>query len=47
MVWDLRLIREELKKMGLDWARPPYPATIEPLPKKVHLRVLTHSLPAG
>jgi WD40 repeat protein len=24
-VWDLRLIREELAGMGLDWALPPYP----------------------
>src|SRR5436190_1344753 len=25
LVWDLRLIREQLAKMGLDWNRPPYP----------------------
>jgi len=25
-LWDLRLIRERLKEMGLDWAMPPYPA---------------------
>ena len=25
LVWDLRLVREELAKMGLDWNRPPYP----------------------
>jgi WD40 repeat protein len=24
-VWDLRLIREGLEEMGLDWAAPPYP----------------------
>jgi len=25
LVWDLRLIRQQLAKMGLDWNRPPYP----------------------
>ncbi len=25
LVWDLRLIRQQLAKMGLDWKRPPYP----------------------
>src|SRR6266568_2467796 len=25
LVWDLRLLREELAKMGMDWARPPFP----------------------
>ena len=24
-LWDLRLIRQELKSMGLDWDLPPYP----------------------
>src|SRR5207245_9555259 len=24
-VWDLRLIRQELREMGLDWDLPPYP----------------------
>ena len=24
-LWDLRYIREELTKMGLDWDLPPYP----------------------
>ena len=24
-VWDLRLIREQLAKMGLDWDMPSYP----------------------
>lgn len=24
-VWDLRTLREELAKLGLDWNRPPYP----------------------
>jgi len=25
LVWDLRLLRQELAKMGMDWARPPFP----------------------
>jgi serine/threonine protein kinase/WD40 repeat protein/tetratricopeptide (TPR) repeat protein len=25
LVWDLRLIRDELRPMGLDWDAPPYP----------------------
>jgi serine/threonine protein kinase/WD40 repeat protein len=25
LVWDLRLLRQQLAKMGLDWNRPPYP----------------------
>jgi len=29
LVWDLRLIREQLAKMGLDWNRPPYPPAAE------------------
>jgi WD40 repeat protein len=45
IVWDLRLLREDLKSLGLDWARPPYPpAAAEPVPKAVRFRVLTHSL---
>ena len=46
-VWDLRLLRAELKGMSMDWAAPPYP----PLPaqeharKSVHFRVRTNSVP--
>jgi serine/threonine protein kinase/WD40 repeat protein len=46
-VWDLRLLREELKGMSMDWAAPPYP----PLPAQeharnsVHFRVRTNSVP--
>jgi hypothetical protein len=29
LVWDLRLICEQLAKMGLDWNRPPYPPATE------------------
>ncbi len=28
-VWDLRLMREQLAKMGLDWDSPPYPQATE------------------
>jgi WD40 repeat protein len=46
LVWDLRLLREDLKKMGMDWLRPPYPpaAAISLPPARV--RVLTNSGPA-
>ena len=27
-VWDLRLIRQQLAKMGLDWDAPPYPPAV-------------------
>lgn len=30
-VWDLRLLREELAKLALDWDQPPYPAPSRPL----------------
>jgi WD40 repeat protein len=29
-VWDLRLIRQQLAAMGLDWDLPPYPPAAEP-----------------
>jgi serine/threonine protein kinase/WD40 repeat protein len=48
LVWDLRRLREELRGMGLDWARPPYPpAAAGPAPKAFHLRVLTNSPPSA
>jgi serine/threonine protein kinase/WD40 repeat protein len=36
-LWDLRLIRQELKEMGLDWDLPPYP----PLERTVALGPVT------
>jgi len=39
LVWDLRLIREELVKMGLDWARPPYPPAAGPPASPFPIRV--------
>jgi hypothetical protein len=47
VVWDLRLLREELKQMGLDWTRPPYPPAAVEAPKAVQLRVMTNSQPAS
>jgi serine/threonine protein kinase/WD40 repeat protein len=29
-VWDLRLIREQLQEIGLDWDLPPYPPSMPP-----------------
>jgi WD40 repeat protein len=31
-VWDLRAIRQELDRLGLDWDLPPYPATAASVP---------------
>jgi len=25
-MWDLRLLRDQLTELGLDWSRPPFPA---------------------
>jgi hypothetical protein len=41
-VWDLRLIRQHLANMGLDWDAPPYPPadpgkTLVPLKLEVRL----------
>jgi serine/threonine protein kinase/WD40 repeat protein len=33
-VWDLRAIRQELNRLGLDWDLPPYPATVAKVPVK-------------
>jgi serine/threonine protein kinase/WD40 repeat protein len=46
LVWDLRLLREELAQMGMDWERPPFPpAETEPSPGALPVRVLTNSMP--
>jgi WD40 repeat protein len=46
LVWDLRLLREDLAKMGMDWNAPHYPPSPkEPTNKTVHFRVRTNSLP--
>ena len=41
-VWDLRVIREELAGMGLDWDMPPYPSvpqTQKPEPLRVEINL--------
>jgi WD40 repeat protein len=39
-VWDLRRIREELRKIGLDWDSPPFPrAAARPEPSAKPLRI--------
>jgi len=43
VVWDLRLIREELAKMHFDWERPPYPPPVEAPTNALHFHVLTRS----
>jgi serine/threonine protein kinase/WD40 repeat protein len=40
-VWDLRLIRQELAAIGLDWDLPPYPpANAEEAPARLKFRVI-------
>ena len=44
LVWDLRLLREDLKKMGMDWSRAAYPPAVEAVsPRSSRIRVLTNS----
>jgi serine/threonine protein kinase/WD40 repeat protein/Tfp pilus assembly protein PilF len=38
-VWDLRRIRRELARMGLDWDQPPYPPLAEDRPTALRVRV--------
>jgi WD40 repeat protein len=44
-MWDLRLIREDLKAMGLDWDWPPFPAAIPDTRGRLHLTVETGMAP--
>ena len=50
-VWDLRRIRAELTKLGLDWDAPPYPEAPKVQPEPLEVRVigaeLISSKPAG
>jgi tetratricopeptide (TPR) repeat protein len=39
-VWDLRRIRAELTKLGLDWDAPPYPEAPEASPAPLEVRVI-------
>jgi tetratricopeptide (TPR) repeat protein len=38
-VWDLRAIREQLAKLGLDWETPPYPHAERPAPTPLRVTV--------
>jgi WD40 repeat protein len=40
-VWDLRLIRQELKAMGLDWDLPPFPAQVPDTPGRLKVTIDT------
>jgi tetratricopeptide (TPR) repeat protein len=39
-VWDLRLIRQQLAEMGLDWELPPYPTPTRERAKRLNVKVL-------
>jgi WD40 repeat protein len=39
-VWDLRRIRRELTKLGLDWDAPPYPEAADGVPVPIEVRVV-------
>jgi WD40 repeat protein len=39
-VWDLRRIRAELTRLGLDWDAPPYPETPKATPEPLEVRVV-------
>ena len=38
-VWDLRLIRQHLAELGLDWDQPPYPAPEHPATAPIRVKV--------
>jgi WD40 repeat protein len=39
-VWDLRRIRKELVRLGLDWDAPPYPEAADRVPEPIEVRVV-------
>jgi serine/threonine protein kinase/WD40 repeat protein/tetratricopeptide (TPR) repeat protein len=43
-VWDLRLIRQQLVDMGLDWELPPYPPAESPSAKPLQVKVVQGNL---
>jgi hypothetical protein len=45
-VWDLKRIREELVRLGLDWEAPPYPERASTAPKSLTIRVIGTEQPA-
>jgi eukaryotic-like serine/threonine-protein kinase len=40
-VWDLRRVRKELIRLGLDWDAPPYPEADDRLPEPIQIRVVS------
>jgi WD40 repeat protein len=44
LVWDLRLVRQQVAKMGLDWAKPPFPPADKP-PRTTSIRVIAEGPP--
>jgi serine/threonine protein kinase/WD40 repeat protein len=46
-IWDLRRIRAELTKVGLDWDAPPYPEAPETSPAPLEIRVVGAGLIGG
>jgi serine/threonine protein kinase/WD40 repeat protein len=45
-VWDLKRIREELARLGLDWDPQPYPERPESAPGSLEVRIVGAELPA-
>jgi WD40 repeat protein len=46
-VWDLRLIREQLRARGLDWELPPFPVAGAGTPRRISLTVDTGTFASG
>ena len=44
-IWDLRVIRSQLKDMGLDWERPDYPPCAPAKATPLRLKVDCGSMP--
>jgi len=43
-VWDLRRIRKELVRLGLDWDAPPYPEAADGVPVPIEVQVVDANL---
>jgi hypothetical protein len=46
-MWDLRLIREQLRDRGLDWDWPPFPPAVPDTRGRLRLTVDTGMLEQG
>ncbi len=46
-IWDLRRIRRELAKLGLDWDAPPYPETADDKPDALEVQIVGADALAG